>query len=123
MESNGKHIDKRGKLVDFQTGPIIWGESGTNAQHSFFQLIHQGTAIVPIEFIRFKKSQFQEDFEFKDTTSQEKLLSNLFAQSLALAAGQKDANPNKTFQGNRPSHILLAEKADPKYTWSPFKLL
>lgn len=113
MESNGKHIDKHGRQVDFQTGPIIWGEPATNAQHSFFQMIHQGTAIIPIEFIGFKESQFQQDFEFKDTTSQEKLLSNLFAQALALAMGQQDPNPNKCFQGNRPSHILLAEKLTP----------
>lgn len=113
MESNGKQVDKKGRKVNFQTGPIIWGEPGTNAQHSFFQLIHQGTAIIPLEFIGYKKSQFQEDFEFNGTTSQEKLLANLFAQSLALAAGLHDDNPNKCFPGNRPSHILLGEELTP----------
>lgn len=114
MESNGKQIDKKGKFVDYQTGPIIWGEPGTNGQHSFYQLIHQGTTTVPIEFIGFKESQYKNDLEVKDTTSQEKLLSNLFAQSIALASGQKSDNPNKTFLGNRPNRILLAKCLDPK---------
>jgi glucose-6-phosphate isomerase len=115
MESNGKQVDRSGNRVDFQTGPIIWGEPGTNAQHSFFQLIHQGTATVPLEFIGFKESQYGEDLLYKDTYSQEKLLSNLFAQSIALASGQADkANPNKNFPGNRPSHILLAKKLTPR---------
>lgn len=113
MESNGKRIDKRGNPVDFDTGPIIWGEPGTNGQHSFYQLIHQGTNVVPIEFIGFKESQFQEDLNIQGTTSQEKLLSNLFAQSIALAKGQKNDNPNKVFPGNRPNHILLARRLDP----------
>jgi glucose-6-phosphate isomerase len=113
MESNGKHIDKTGSPVTFETGPIIWGEPGTNGQHSFYQLIHQGTTIVPLEFIGFKKSQYGEDLEIQKTTSQQKLLSNLFAQSIALAIGQKSENPNKGFTGNRPNRILLSEKLDP----------
>lgn len=113
MESNGKRIDQKGEVLDYQTGPVIWGEPGTNSQHSFFQLLHQGTGIVPIEFIGYKKSQLEEDLEFQGTTSQEKLLSNLFAQALALAAGMKDENPNKVFLGNRPSHIILGEKLTP----------
>lgn len=113
MESNGKSIDKQGNFVDFQTGPIIWGEPGTNAQHSFFQLIHQGTPIVPLEFIGFKECQFHEEGHYKGTTSQQKLLSNLFAQIIALATGQKNENPSKLFPGNRPSHLLLAQKLDP----------
>ncbi len=113
MESNGKHIVKEGKIVDFATGPVIWGEPGTNGQHSFYQLIHQGTDIVPLEFIGFKKSQLPNDLEIQHTTSQEKLLSNLFAQSIALAVGQKNQNPNKQFAGNRPSRILMAERLDP----------
>jgi glucose-6-phosphate isomerase len=113
MESNGKWIDQDGKHVSFETGPIIWGEPGTNAQHSFFQLIHQGTATVPVEFIGFKETQYNEDFKFKTTTSQQKLLANMFAQSLALATGKKDENPNKLFPGNRPSHILLGKKLTP----------
>jgi glucose-6-phosphate isomerase len=113
MESNGKHVDKEGNKVDFETGPVIWGEPGTNAQHSFFQLIHQGTSIIPLEFIGFKNSQYGKDLLYKGTYSQEKLLANLFAQSIALAAGDKNKNPNKDFEGNRPSHILLAKKLTP----------
>ena len=113
MESNGKRIDKKGRPVDFDTGPIIWGEPGTNGQHSFYQSIHQGTTIVPLEFIGFKKSQYKDDIVYKGTTCQEKLLANLFAQSIALAQGQKNDNPNKFFPGNRPNRILLSEQLDP----------
>lgn len=113
MESNGKRIDKRGHAVDFETGPIIWGEPGTNGQHSFYQLIHQGTTIVPLEFLGFKESQYREDLLYKGTTSQEKLLANLFAQSIALAVGEKSENPNKFFPGRRPNRILLAQRLDP----------
>lgn len=113
MESNGKHIDKSGQSVDFETGPIIWGEPGTNGQHSFFQLIHQGTAVVPVEFIGFCTSQYGEDITVAGTTSQQKLLANLFAQALALASGKKDSNPNREFSGNRPSRILLGRQLTP----------
>jgi glucose-6-phosphate isomerase len=113
MESNGKHINKAGEVVDFKTGEIIWGEPGTNAQHSFYQLIHQGTDIIPLEFVGFKEGQWDEDLLFRDTTSQEKLNSNLFAQAIGLAIGQKSDNPNKEFCGNRPSHILLGKKLTP----------
>ncbi|NGX45313.1 MAG: Glucose-6-phosphate isomerase [Chlamydiae bacterium] len=113
MESNGKHIDKQGTRVDFETGPIIWGEPGTNGQHSFYQLIHQGTTIVPIEFIGFIESQNNEDVVYQGTSCQEKLLSNLFAQSIALAVGEKSENPNKNFEGNRPNSVLLASRLDP----------
>lgn len=113
MESNGKHIDKQGKQVTFDTGPIIWGEPGTNGQHSFYQHIHQGTTVAPLEFIGFKECQRAEDLEVQGTYSQQKLLANLFAQSLALAIGQKNSNPNKQFLGNRPNRIMLAKKLDP----------
>jgi glucose-6-phosphate isomerase len=113
MESNGKSIDKEASPITYETGPIIWGEAGTNAQHSFFQYIHQGTTIVPTAFIGFKENQYQKDIRVEKTTSQEKLLANLFAQSLALAIGKKDKNPNKTFFGNRPNHILLGKRLDP----------
>lgn len=113
MESNGKHIDQNGKQVDFATGPVIWGEPGTNAQHSFYQLIHQGTDIIPLEFIGYKESQIGEDSEWKGTSLQQKLLSNLFAQAIALAVGQKSDNPNQQFKGNRPSHILLGKQLTP----------
>lgn len=113
MESNGKRIDKEGKVVDFDTGPIIWGEPGTNAQHSFYQLIHQGTTIVPLEMIGFKESQLQQDITIEGTTSQQKLLANLFAQALGLAIGQPNENPNKVFPGNRPTHILMGKRLTP----------
>lgn len=113
MESNGKRIDKMGRPVPFSTGPVVWGEPGTNGQHSFYQLIHQGTDPVPLEFIGFQTSQMGRDLKIQGTTSQEKLLSNLFAQSIALAIGQKSDNPNKFFPGNRPNRILLGHKLEP----------
>ncbi len=113
MESNGKQITKAAKEVNFKTGAVLFGDVGTNAQHSFYQLLHQGTEIVPLELIGFKNSQYNKDEMVKNSFSQEKLLSNLFAQSIALAIGQNDKNPNKVFHGNRPNHILLLEKLDP----------
>lgn len=115
MESNGKSVTRQGKPVAYQTGPIVWGEPGTNGQHAFYQLIHQGTTIVPVEFIGFRKSQYAEDIEIKGTRSQEKLVANLLAQSLALATGQDNSNPNKRFAGNRPSAILMGDRLTP---WS-----
>lgn len=113
MESNGKRIDRMGNPVDFDTGPVLWGEPGTNGQHSFYQLIHQGTNIVPIEFIGFKENQYDQDIQVNSSFSQEKLIANLLAQSIALAKGQTSDNPNKVFPGNRPSRILLARRLDP----------
>lgn len=113
MESNGKSIDKHGKPVNFQTCPIVWGEPGTNAQHSFFQLLHQGTSPAALLLVAYKHSQRGDDTQVQGTTSQEKLLANVFAQSLALASGQVSDNPNKLFTGNRPSSILLGEKLTP----------
>ncbi len=113
MESNGKSCNRRGRAVEYQTGPIIWGEPGTNGQHAFYQLIHQGTAIVPVEFIGFRKSQYDEDILVKGTTSQEKLNANLLAQSLALAAGRESDNPNQRFSGNRPSTVIMADRLTP----------
>ncbi|MBA2367903.1 MAG: glucose-6-phosphate isomerase [Candidatus Protochlamydia sp.] len=113
MESNGKRIDRQAASVDFLTGPIIWGEVGTNAQHSFFQLIHQGTDTIPVTLIAFKTSLYGEDLTVEGTTSQEKLLANLFAQSLALATGQASENPNEFFPGNRPTNVLLADQLNP----------
>ena len=114
MESNGKSIVRKGDRTDFETGPIVWGEPGTSGQHSFYQLIHQGTTIVPVELIGFKESQYSKDLEIEDTTSQEKLLANLFAQSVALAIGQKNDNPNKFFAGGRPNHLLLGARLTPE---------
>lgn len=113
MESNGKQVDKIGRFVNFDTGPIIWGEPGTNAQHSFYQLIHQGKIPIAIEFIGFKNSQTGEDFQYEETTSQEKLVANLLAQAIALAQGQNSDNPNKQFLGNRPSHIIWGDSLTP----------
>jgi glucose-6-phosphate isomerase len=113
MESNGKMLEKSGKYVDFVTGPIIWGGVGTDVQHSFFQLLHQGSHIVPVEFIGFSEGQYDGDVEVNKTTSQQKLLANMFAQACALALGKKDKNLNKVFNGNRPSSILLMDKLTP----------
>lgn len=113
MESNGKRIDQHGRPTDFETGPLIIGEPGTAAQHSFYQELHQGTNITPLEFIGFKQSQCEEDFDWQGTSSQQKLLANLFAQAIALATGKSSDNPNKVFPGNRPSHILIARQLTP----------
>jgi glucose-6-phosphate isomerase len=113
MESNGKSVTRNGGKVSGATGPIIWGEPGTNGQHAFYQLLHQGTTIVPAEFIGFRESQYGADLLLKGTTSQEKLVANLLAQLLALAIGRKDTNPNRSFSGNRPSSLLLADKLTP----------
>lgn len=113
MESNGKRIDQNGEFVTFDTGPIIWGRPGTDAQHSFFQLLHQGTSRIPIEFIGFLEGQYHYDMELGGTTSQQKLIANLLAQSTSLAKGQKNQNPNKDFPGNTPNHILFAKQLTP----------
>ncbi len=114
MESNGKNIDRTGRRVPYATAPVLWGEPGTNAQHSFFQLLHQGTDPIPVEFIGFKEAQYGEDFTYNGTSSQDKLMSNLLAQAFALAVGRDHENPNKYFVGNRPSTIILGRKLDPK---------
>ncbi|MDH4247132.1 MAG: glucose-6-phosphate isomerase [Deltaproteobacteria bacterium] len=114
MESNGKSITRKGQPVAADTGPIVWGEPGTNGQHAFYQLIHQSRTVVPCEFIGFRKSQFGQDSPVDGTTGQQKLLANLLAQSLALATGQRSGNPNRNFPGNRPSSLLLADQLDPR---------
>ncbi|MFZ5758510.1 MAG: glucose-6-phosphate isomerase [Thermodesulfobacteriota bacterium] len=114
MESNGKSINRQGEPLTCQSGPIIWGEPGTNGQHAFYQLIHQGTPVVPVEFIGFRRSQYGEDILIENTTSQEKLVANLLAQSLALAVGQEDANPNRRFPGNRPNSVLMTDRLTPE---------
>ncbi|MCM4155132.1 glucose-6-phosphate isomerase [Gramella sp. AN32] len=127
MESNGKSVDRNGNEVDYQTGTIIWGEPGTNSQHAFFQLIHQGTKLIPADFIGFKKSLFGN----KD--HQDKLMANFFAQTEALMNGktseevenelkfigfkQKDIDvlkPFKVFSGNNPTNTLLIEQLTPE---------
>jgi glucose-6-phosphate isomerase len=114
MESNGKSVSRYGESVHLKTGPILWGEPGTNGQHAFYQLLHQGTEIVPVEFIGLRQSQYQEDLEIEGSMSQQKLVANLLAQSLAMARGQENMNPNKRFPGNRPNLILLADRLTPK---------
>lgn len=114
MESNGKSVTRYGNEVSYETGPVLWGEPGTNGQHAFYQLLHQGKEIVPVEFIGFRQSQYGEDLGIDGTTSQQKLLANLLAQSVALATGQNNDNPNRRFAGNRPSSILLADRLTPK---------
>jgi glucose-6-phosphate isomerase len=126
MESNGKGVDQNGKPVDYQTGNIIWGASGTNAQHAFFQLMHQGTKMIPADFIGFAKPLHD------GNDHQDKLMSNFFAQTQALMQGKnaetvrKELNeqgkshkqieallPFKIFEGNRPSNTLFIEQLTP----------
>ncbi len=113
MESNGKSCTRSGEKMPYQSGPIIWGEPGTNGQHAFYQLLHQGTTIVPAEFIGFRNNQRNEDLIIKGSSSQEKLLANLLAQALAMASGKESDNPNRRFAGNRPSSVLIADRLDP----------
>ncbi len=121
MESNGKYVDRNGKEVSYQTGPIIWGEPGTNGQHAFYQLIHQGTKIIPCEFIAVVNPTHEL------TDHHEKLLSNFFAQSEALLTGKSEDQvltevgseaseiviKSKIFKGNRPSTSILINDLNP----------
>ena len=123
MESNGKSVDRDGKKVTYQTGNIVWGNTGTNSQHAFFQLIHQGTKIIPCDFIGFKQPLHKENMQHN------KLMSNFFAQTKALMMGKnitqvkKELNNNsqdfnlapfKVFDGNKPSNTILIDKLTPK---------
>lgn len=127
MESNGKSVGRDGKAVDYQTGTIIWGEPGTNAQHAFFQLIHQGTKIIPTDFIGFVKPLYGDD------NHHDKLMSNFFAQTEALMHGKTQEQvqsefdkqglskeqaasllPFKVFSGNKPTNTILIQKLTPK---------
>lgn len=114
MESNGKSVNRFGEPIDYVTGPIIFGEPGTNGQHSFYQLLHQGTDIVPLQFIGFKNSQMGTDVVIQDSTSQQKLCANVVAQIVAFACGKSDENRNKNFEGGRPSSIIIGEELNPK---------
>ncbi|MGI8727314.1 MAG: glucose-6-phosphate isomerase [Solirubrobacterales bacterium] len=118
MESNGKHVRLDGEAVDYATGPIYWGEPGTNGQHSFYQLIHQGTHLIPCDFICFARSLNPLG------DHHQKLVANVFAQAEALAFGKtaeevraegvaEELVPHKVFEGNRPSNVLCAERLDP----------
>ncbi|QNJ99030.1 glucose-6-phosphate isomerase [Constantimarinum furrinae] len=110
MESNGKQTDRNGKKVDYQTGTIVWGSTGTNAQHAFFQLLHQGTKFIPTDFILFAESLYN------DPVNQQKLVANCFAQTEALMQGTQDKNIKgyKEFEGNKPSNTLLIKKLTPE---------
>jgi glucose-6-phosphate isomerase len=119
MESNGKHVDLEARPVSYQCGPIIWGEPGTDGQHSFYQLIHQGTKLIPCDFIAFCEP-LSELTEHHDL-----LMANIFAQAEALAFGKtaeelKAENspdfqtPFRVCEGNRPTNVILAEKLTPK---------
>ena len=118
MESNGKHVTRDGSAVDCQTGPIYWGEPGTNGQHSFYQLIHQGTRLIPCDFIAFVKTIYPLG------RHHDILLANVFAQAEALAFGKTPEEvqaegipdwlvPHRVFEGNRPSNTILAEQLTP----------
>jgi glucose-6-phosphate isomerase len=119
MESNGKHVTLSGAKVNYQTGAIYWGEPGTNGQHSFYQLIHQGTELIPCDFIGFTRAQHPLG------NHQDLLMANLIAQTEALAFGKTIEEvktegtpdwlaPHRTFTGNRPTTTLLAERLDPE---------
>jgi len=121
MESNGKRVTRSGQAVDYATGPVIWGEPGTNGQHAFYQLLHQGTRRVACDFIGFAQSLNDPDGQ---GTHHRKLTANLLAQTQALAFGKsadevraegvpEDLVPHKTFPGNRPSNTLILPKLTP----------
>ncbi len=114
MESNGKSVNRFGEPVDYETGPVIFGEPGTNGQHSFYQLLHQGTSIIPLQFVGFVENQFSDDVVIEGSTSQEKLAANVSAQIIAFACGKEDENRNKYFAGGRPSSIIIGRKLTPK---------
>ena len=114
MESNGKSVNRFGEDIDYVTGPIIFGEPGTNGQHSFYQLLHQGTDITPLQFIGFRNSQIGTDVDIQGSTSQQKLCANVAAQIVAFACGKEDDNKNKNFRGGRPSSIIIGEQLTPE---------
>ena len=114
MESNGKSVNRFGEPVSYQTGPVLFGEPGTNGQHSFYQLLHQGTTIVPIQFVGFRQNQMDNDVVIEDSTSQQKLSANVAAQIMAFACGKESEDRNKYFAGGRPSSIIVGEKLTPE---------
>ncbi|MBQ0001721.1 MAG: glucose-6-phosphate isomerase, partial [Clostridiales bacterium] len=114
MESNGKTVNRFGEPINYKTGPVIFGEPGTNGQHSFYQLLHQGTDIIPLQFVGFKNNQMNNDVVIQDSTSQQKLCANVAAQIMAFACGKDDENKNKYFEGNRPSSIIVGDQLTPE---------
>ena len=119
MESNGKSVNRFGEAVDYVTGPVIFGEPGTNGQHSFYQLLHQGKTVIPMQFIGFRKSQLETDIEIEGSTSQAKLCANVAAQIVGFACGKADENPNKRFDGGRPSSIIVGDELTPAAVGAP----
>ena len=107
MESNGKYIDRNGEKLNYATGPIIWGEPGTNGQHAFYQLLHQGTSIIPCDFIMSAQSHNPIG------DHHEKLISNCLAQTEAMMKGTPHENPFRVFEGNRPTNTFLLKKITP----------
>lgn len=109
MESNGKSIDRSGEKIKYETGSIIWGSTGTNAQHAFFQLMHQGTKVIPSDFIAFKKSLYG------DKAQHDILTSNFLAQTNALMMGKTYAGSeiHKNIEGNKPSNAIVINKLSP----------
>ena len=114
MESNGKSVNRFGEPVNYSTGPVIFGEPGTNGQHSFYQLLHQGTDIVPLQFVGFKNNQMGSDVVIQGSTSQQKLCANVVAQIVAFACGKDNEDRNKYFEGGRPSSIIVGDQLNPK---------
>jgi glucose-6-phosphate isomerase len=110
MESNGKRVDREGQPLPFETAPVLWGEPGTNGQHAYFQMLHQGTSVVPVEFVAVKKPVHAPD----DLPGHHaKLLANALAQAQALMRGKEDAGGHRDFPGNRPSTFLLLDQLTP----------
>ena len=114
MESNGKSVNVDNQRLAYSTGPIVFGEPGTNGQHSFYQLLHQGTDIVPLQFIGFRKAQTGFDVEVEGSMSRTKLDANLTAQIVAFAVGKEDKNRNKNFESERPSSLIHGDMLTPK---------
>ena len=110
MESNGKRVDQEGQPLPYETSPVLWGEPGTNGQHAYFQMLHQGTSVIPVEFVAVKKAAFAPN----DLPGHHaKLLANALAQAQALMRGKEDAGGHQDFPGNRPSTFLLLEQLTP----------
>jgi glucose-6-phosphate isomerase len=107
MESNGKRVDAAGEALPFSTAPVLWGEPGTNGQHAYFQMLHQGTEVVPVEFVAVKKERHALPGH------QTLLLANVLAQAQALMEGKTDGGGHKHFPGNRPSTFLLLDELTP----------
>jgi len=114
MESNGKSVNRFGEPVDYPTGPVLFGEPGTNGQHSFYQLLHQGKDIVPLQFVGFRENQGKTDVLIEGSYSQQKLGANVAAQIVAFACGKDDDDLNKKFDGGRPSSIIIGDRLTPE---------